>query len=61
MPPNLAANTNNNSVSVGFDGQPTTTADRVSIGTFNAWMWVRSTMDGPVATLVVPTAGPAHR
>ncbi|HEV2864292.1 MAG TPA: malectin domain-containing carbohydrate-binding protein [Pyrinomonadaceae bacterium] len=52
-----AANTNNNSVNVGLDGQPTTTSDRISIGTFNAWTWVQGTMDGPVATLVVPTAG----
>jgi hypothetical protein len=52
-----AANTNNNSVNVGLDGQPTTTADRISVGTLNAWTWVRGTMDGPVATLVVPTAG----
>lgn len=52
-----AANSNNNSINVGLDGQPTTTADRITLGTYNSWTWTGSTMDGPVATLVITSAG----
>jgi hypothetical protein len=53
----FADNTNNNSVHVGIDGQPTPTADRMSLNTPGAWTWFQSTMDGPVATLSVTSPG----
>jgi subtilisin family serine protease len=52
-----ANDTSDNSVNVGVNGQANTTADRISVGTYGAWTWVRSTMDGPVATVVVTSAG----
>jgi subtilisin family serine protease len=52
-----ANDTSDNSVNVGLNGQASTTADRISVGTYGAWAWVRTTMDGPVATLAVPGAG----
>jgi subtilisin family serine protease len=52
-----ANDTSDNSVNVGLNGQAITTADRISVGTYGSWTWVRSTMDGPVATVVVTSAG----
>jgi subtilisin family serine protease len=52
-----ANDTSDNSVNVGVNGQANTTADRISVGTYGAWTWVRSTMDGPVATVFVSSAG----
>lgn len=52
-----ANDTSDNSVHVGLNGQAISTADRISVGTYGSWTWVRTTMDGPVATIVVPSAG----
>ncbi|HKS29833.1 MAG TPA: S8 family serine peptidase [Pyrinomonadaceae bacterium] len=52
-----ANDTSDNSVHVGLDGQAVTTADHISVGSYGAWTWVRSTMDGPVATINVNSAG----
>jgi len=52
-----AIDTNDNSVHVGLNGQASPTADRMSVGTYGSWAWVRTTMDGPVATIVVSSAG----
>jgi hypothetical protein len=53
----FAENTSNNSVHIGIDGQPTATADRMSLSTLGTWTWFQSTTDGPVATLVVTSPG----
>lgn len=53
----LADNDNNNSIHVGLDGQPVDSADRMSTPTYGTWTWFQSTLDGPVATLTVPSAG----
>jgi len=45
------------SVHVGIDGQAVSTADKMTYETFNAWAWFNTTMDGPVATLQVTSAG----
>ena len=52
-----AANSNDNAVHVGLNGAAVTTSDRMSLPTFGAWAWFKSTMDGPVATLAIPGAG----
>jgi subtilisin family serine protease len=52
-----ANNTSDNSVNVGLNGQASSTADRISVGTYGSWTWVRTTMDGPVATILVSSAG----
>jgi hypothetical protein len=53
----LAGNTSSDSVHVGLDGQAVATADRMTLATLNAFTWFQTTMDGPVATINVPTAG----
>lgn len=45
------------SVHVGLDGQAVSTADRMSLSTRLAWAWFQGTMDGPVATLTIASAG----
>jgi YD repeat-containing protein len=52
-----AADSGNNSVHVGLDGQAVTSADKISSNTFGAWTWNKATTDGPVATLNIATAG----
>jgi hypothetical protein len=52
-----ANDTSDNSVNVGLNGQAVQTADRISVGTYGSWTWIRTTMDGPVATVVVTSAG----
>ncbi len=47
----------NNSVHVGLNGQAMATADRLSTTQYGGWAWFKSTLDGPVATLQVPSAG----
>ena len=47
------------SMHAGLDGAANTTSDRISAGG-TAFAWVRATMDGPVATLNVPSIG-LHR
>jgi hypothetical protein len=50
-----------NSVHVGLNGQEVATADRISTTTYSdlgrSWTWFQGTLDGPVATLSVPSAG----
>jgi hypothetical protein len=53
----LAGNTSSDSVHVGLDGQAVASADRMTLATLNAFTWFQTTMDGPVATINVPTAG----
>jgi N-acetylneuraminic acid mutarotase/glucose/arabinose dehydrogenase len=53
----LAGNTSSDSVHVGLDGQAVASADRMQMATLNAFTWFQTTMDGPVATINVPTAG----
>lgn len=53
----LPDNDNNNSLSVGIDGQEASTADRVSTYSYGSWIWFQSTMDGPVASIAVPSTG----
>jgi hypothetical protein len=53
------ANLANDSVHIGLDGVVSPTADKVSCTTYNVWYWCNATMDGPVATINVPSAG-AH-
>ena len=48
--------TSDHSIHSGVDGTTSTSADRMS-GFPNSWTWSRSTSDGPVATVVVSTAG----
>ena len=48
------------SLHAGIDGAANTTADRMSAGTGGTFAWVKATMDGPVATVTVPTTG-LHR
>ena len=48
---------NDNSVHVGLDGLTVATADRITLAALNTWGWTQSTSDGPVATVVVTTAG----
>ena len=48
--------TSDDSIHSGIDGTTPTSADRMS-GFPNSWTWSRSTLDGPVATVVVSTAG----
>lgn len=52
-----ADSTADNSVHVGIDGQAVQSADRISLGSFGAWGWFAGTTDGPVATIVVSSAG----
>ena len=47
------------SLHAGLDGAASATADRISAST-SGFAWVRATMDGPVATVSVPSAG-LHR
>ncbi|HTE49223.1 MAG TPA: galactose oxidase-like domain-containing protein [Kofleriaceae bacterium] len=47
------------SLHAGLDGTASTTADRIS-ATTATFAWVKATMDGPVATLNVPSTG-LHR
>ncbi|HYF01501.1 MAG TPA: PA14 domain-containing protein, partial [Planctomycetota bacterium] len=44
------------SVHVGLDGAASATSDRLS-SFLTGWTWSRATMDGPSATIDVPTAG----
>jgi hypothetical protein len=46
-------------VHVGLDGQAVASADRMSFpsASYGSWAWFQSTMDGPVATLQVTSAG----
>lgn len=53
----LPDNDTNNSICVGLNGLEVATADRISTYTYGSWIWVQGTMDGPIATLVVPSAG----
>ena len=52
-----AANSSDNAVHVGVDGAAVSTSDRLSLPTFGAWAWFKSTMDGPVATVTIGSAG----
>jgi N-acetylneuraminic acid mutarotase/fibronectin type 3 domain-containing protein len=52
-----AATTSDNSVHVGLNGAAVATSDRLSLSTMNAWTWFKTTTDGPVATVIVPSAG----
>ena len=56
----FAANGSNDSVHVGLDGAAVATADRLNLDTKGAFTWFDTTLDGPVATLTVATAG-IHR
>jgi glucose/arabinose dehydrogenase/PKD repeat protein len=53
----FAANTSGDSLHVGMDGQAVATADRMTMSTYNAWEWFKTTMDGPPATLAVAAGG----
>ncbi len=45
------------SVHAGVDGAGPSTADRISSFISATWVWKQTTMDGPVATVVIPSAG----
>ncbi len=47
---------NDDSVHVGLNGAAVSTADKIA-DFFPSWTWSQSTMDGPVATIDVPSAG----
>jgi N-acetylneuraminic acid mutarotase/fibronectin type 3 domain-containing protein len=53
----LANDDDNNSVHVGSNGQAVATADRLSTTQYGQWTWFNGTLDGPAATLQVPSAG----
>jgi Gylcosyl hydrolase family 115 C-terminal domain/WD40-like Beta Propeller Repeat len=46
-----------NSVHVGLDGVAVSSADKMSAMSADAWKWFDATMDGPVATINVASAG----
>ena len=48
---------NDDSLHAGVDGTGPSSADRISGFSTTNWSWTRSTMDGPVATVVVATPG----
>ncbi len=52
-----AANGNDNSAHVGIDGTAPSSADRIEVTSYGSWVWTRSTIDGPSATLTVGTPG----
>ena len=58
-PRGLATNGGNDSVHVGLDGQAVASAARMTFpsASYSSWAWFQSTMDGPVATLQVTSAG----
>lgn len=45
------------SVHVGLNGAETSTSDRIDGFTAGNWVWSQNTIDGPVATMVIPTVG----
>jgi hypothetical protein len=53
------ANQNDDSLHAGLDGTPGTRSDHIS-ATSSTFVWTRSTLDGPPATVSVPSAG-LHR
>ena len=53
----LATNNSNDSVHVGLDGAAVSSADRMQLDTKSAFTWFKTTMDGPVATIQVASAG----
>ncbi len=52
----IGATGNDDSVHVGLNNAANTTADRISNLSTN-WTWTKATMDGPVATINVPSTG----
>ena len=52
----IAANGNDDTCHAGLDGLLPATTDKIT-GFTPAWAWTRRTVDGPVATLEVPTTG----
>lgn len=53
----IGATTADDSVHAGLDGNAISTSDRISVVKGKSWIWSRSTMDGPVATIDVKTPG----
>lgn len=51
------ATTSDDSVHAGLDGMAVNTSDRITGVYSKSWIWSRSTMDGPVATIDVKTPG----
>ncbi|MCL4838829.1 MAG: glycine--tRNA ligase subunit beta, partial [Thermoanaerobaculia bacterium] len=45
------------SVHVGLNGAAVSSADRIQFNTKGAWVWTKTTLDGPVATLSIRSAG----
>jgi hypothetical protein len=52
----IGASSSDDSVHVGLDGAESATSDRIT-GFSSSWSWSQSTMDGPVATVNVTSAG----
>jgi hypothetical protein len=52
-----AGNQQDNAAHVGLNGQAIASADRMTVNPGNSWQWSKSTMDGPVATINIPSAG----
>jgi hypothetical protein len=50
------ATSEDNSVHVGLDGVAISSSDRIT-GFSTTWTWSKSTIDGPVATINIPSAG----
>ncbi|MGB7925676.1 MAG: kelch repeat-containing protein [Pyrinomonadaceae bacterium] len=53
----LPDNDTQNSIHTGIDGRVISTSDRLSTNTYGSWLWFKSTLDGPVATVNVTTPG----
>jgi PA14 domain/Domain of unknown function (DUF1929)/Gylcosyl hydrolase family 115 C-terminal domain/Fibronectin type III domain len=47
----------NNSVTFGLNGAEVSTADRMSTTLYGSWVWYQTRMDGPVASIAIPSAG----
>lgn len=52
----MASDANNDTCHAGLDGAVQATSDKAT-GFTPAWSWTRKTIDGPAATINVPTVG----
>jgi hypothetical protein len=48
---------NDDSLHVGLDNAAVSTADRITLGSLNSYVWTDKTSDGPVATINIAKAG----
>ena len=52
-----ANSSNDDSLHVGLDNAAVSTADRITLGSLNAYVWSNKTSDGPAATINIAKAG----